>query len=113
MAGAMTAIATFAATRISPTSAIFLRNSSRSHRPRSEDTVPSIATRLPTAPSAELMSASRDGPTPRGSLVADPRVDDEVGEIHEQVDHGVRDGDEQHDALDHRVVGAQHREADE
>src|SRR5207248_1891470 len=49
----------------------------------------------------------------RSSLVAHPRVEDDVREVDHEVDQHVHAGDAQHDSLDDRVVAPQHRRDDQ
>src|SRR5690554_4247393 len=43
------------------------------------------------------------------SVIADPRVDKAVDQVHQQVDDDERDGYKQHGALHHGVVAREHR----
>src|SRR5262249_46840634 len=94
----------FTATSIAPTSAIFRRTSrrSQSHCPSRGET--STRARSLTAPATWFMGRS---PIP------DARVEGEIREFHKQVHEGVRQGDQEHDALDHRVVPPEDRRDDE
>ena len=43
------------------------------------------------------------------SSVADPRIEEGVADVDQQIDQHVADREHQHDALDHRIVAAQDR----
>src|SRR5215813_5189385 len=100
----MSATSRFTTTSTAPTSAIFRRTSARSqsHWPSRADV--SAGTPALTASTAWLIASS---PIP------DPRIEREIREVDQQVHDRVGDGDQQHDALDHRIVAAQHRRDDE
>src|SRR6056297_2215726 len=91
--GASSEMITNAPTMMSPVTPVVCRKNLRSWSPRTLS-----PNRRPRRPVASLVL------TTDSSRVLDARVDQRVGKVDEQVDDGEGDCDEQHAALDDRVV---------
>src|SRR5262249_23108624 len=82
-------------------------------RPRSPDDAAQIRSiRAATSPAAAGPAARGPPQLPpapgRGwAAIANPRVEHGVGEIDDQIDQHVNEAEQQHDALDDRIVAAQ------
>src|SRR5262245_58283965 len=102
ISGASTPSATISAMRMAPSSVV-------RRRAKSVSQLGARAGRSAASAWDNAITLMRAGP----SLVLHPRIDDQVREVHGQVDQHVHARDAEHHALDDRIVAPQHRGDDQ